>query len=254
LSKFYKPIVHIENLFSRILANHCQFVDCYDAFVFLNKSQLELIEDSPVKQSYEFQSQPSNTILKKIFSSKFKWILNPMRSRGTKIMPLMIFGLVVMSIPSSWSAMLISSSQKPNPKIVDYSLGLTKPLSLAINNNMSSSKCPVYTRGFGNPFEVTRGFGVEYVYPLNSMPGQAMLDISSNGQRIALTTDKVRGFISLESLPNGNPFPPGTYDITLTIPKSVPVHKTVTLPSENSVVYIGKDNPIQPICAAQVGP
>lgn len=113
-----------------------------------------------------------------------------------------------------------------------------------------ASQCPTYIASSADVAEPTAGFAVRFQYPETAEPGSSVLEVRRNGKLLAQAEDtQTQGFIQLESLANGTPFPTGDYQLTLVVPESEAKETAVTLEA-NSAVYLGRSEPLEISCPA----
>ena len=113
-----------------------------------------------------------------------------------------------------------------------------------------ANQCPTYTTGSNDSVEPTNGFAVRFQYPEKASLGSSTLEIRRDGRLLARANDtQTLGFIQLEALANGAPFPAGQYQLKLIVPDSEALEEEVTL-NANSVAYLGKSSPLTITCSS----
>ncbi|WP_319423444.1 serine/threonine protein kinase [Pleurocapsa sp. FMAR1] len=109
-------------------------------------------------------------------------------------------------------------------------------------------QCPNYVKNELKLPVPDRGFAARFYYPENSVAGNSTLEILQSGNLVAQATDEVPGFIWVKSLADGSNFPTGNYTMRITVPKSLPYEKEVTLDPDFPIAYLGNVGAIQVVC------
>ena len=110
-------------------------------------------------------------------------------------------------------------------------------------------QCPIYVKSELNLPVPDSGFAVRFYYPEIALAGDSTLEVWRDGKLLARANDEIKGFIWIKSLANGTKFPPGNYQLRLTVPESIIYEQEATLDSEFPFYYLGNAAALEVACA-----
>ena len=110
-------------------------------------------------------------------------------------------------------------------------------------------QCPNYVKSELNLPVPDSGFAVRFYFPETALAGDSTLEIWRDSKLLAQANDEIKGFIWIKSLASGSKFPPGNYQLRLTVPESIPHEQEATLDSEFPFYYLGNAAALEVACA-----
>ena len=115
-------------------------------------------------------------------------------------------------------------------------------------------QCPDYVKSELKLPTPDRGFAARFYYPEDSLAGDSTLEVIREGSLVAQASGDVKGFIWIKSLADGSSFPPGNYQVRLSVPESLPYEQEVNLDPDFPAYYLGNATAIEVVCALNAEP